>query len=145
MAGFTRNRCRIARELVDQVTLLGGGALQSRPIPTCEQRLLCSAQPLAGRNQPLDVPRPAACELVQCPPGGVRFAKSLDGIRLLAEPVAPEALGELVPSTGEVLQREPVQLVCRLVDHARIPAIVIAGGPAESDLQSYYSAFDRRK
>jgi hypothetical protein len=90
--------------------------LQSGAIPACEQLLLRLAQPLADRKQPFDFLRAPPRELVQRPGRNCRFAKRFDGLRLIAQPLLPEAPGELVASPREVREREPVELVCRPLD-----------------------------
>jgi hypothetical protein len=82
-ADFACDRCRIPRELGDELTLLGGCTLESGAIPTGEQRLLGLAQPFTGRKEAFDILGTPQCELVQRPGGDGWLAKRLDGVRLI--------------------------------------------------------------
>ena len=110
-AGFARDRGGVARELVDHLTLLRGRPLKSDAIAAREQCLLRLAQPLAGREQPLDVARSPPRELVQRPGGDGRLAERLDGLGVVSPAFAPQTPGELVPGLREVRQRQPIEIV----------------------------------
>jgi hypothetical protein len=66
---------------------------------------------LAGLEKPLDVELPFANELVGEPGTDGRLAQALHLVGEFSLPLHAEALGELVASRGELLERQPVKTV----------------------------------
>jgi hypothetical protein len=105
----------VAGQLTDQPPLVGRGALERLAAPAREQSLLPLAQPPTGLDQLVGLPRVVTAHLIQRPGGHARLAQPLYLGAGIAVSLTPQPAGELVAGGRELVQRQRVEAVDRLL------------------------------